>query len=100
MEHVLVAPHECAGGIVDSVLEKNGLSHRVGVQAPTFLLVPYLLIGTTRIATVPERMAGELVRIYPLKTIKRPVEIPNFTWTKADTRSIETTRAIAGCAMS
>lgn len=79
MEHVLVAPRERAGGIVDSVLEKNGLSRRVAVQAPTFLIVPYLLIGTTRIATVPERMAGELVRMHPLKILKPPVEIPGFT---------------------
>jgi DNA-binding transcriptional LysR family regulator len=79
MEHVLVAPRERAGGIVDSVLEKNGLSRRVAVQAPTFLIVPYLLIGTTRIATVPERMAGELVRMHPLKILKPPVEVPGFT---------------------
>jgi DNA-binding transcriptional LysR family regulator len=79
MEHVLVAPRERAGGIVDSVLEKNGLSRRVAVQAATFLIVPYLLIGTTRIATVPRRMAGELARMYPLKILKPPVEIPSFT---------------------
>jgi DNA-binding transcriptional LysR family regulator len=79
MEHVLVAPRERAGDIVDSVLEKNGLSRRVAVQAPTFLIVPYLLIGTTRIATVPRRMAGELARMHPLKILKPPVEIPGFT---------------------
>jgi DNA-binding transcriptional LysR family regulator len=79
MEHVLVAPRERAGGIVDSVLEKNGLSRRVAVQAPTFLILPYLLIGTTRIATVPQRMADELVRMHPLKILKPPVEIPGFT---------------------
>jgi DNA-binding transcriptional LysR family regulator len=83
MEHVLVAPRERAGGIVDSVLEKNGLSRRVAVQAPTFLIVPYLLIGTTRIATVPQRMAGELVRMHPLKTLTPPVKIPDFTMCQA-----------------
>lgn len=83
MEHVLVAPRERAGGIVDFVLEKNGLSRRVAVQAPTFLIVPYLLIGTTRIATVPERMAAELVRMHPLKILKPPVEIPGFTMCQA-----------------
>jgi LysR family transcriptional regulator, nod-box dependent transcriptional activator len=79
MEHVLVAPRERAGGIVDSVLEKNGLSRRIAVQASTFLLVPYLLTGTTRIATVPERMAAELVRVHPLKILKPPIDIPGFT---------------------
>jgi DNA-binding transcriptional LysR family regulator len=79
MEHVLVAPRERAGGIVDLVLEKNGLARRVAVQASTFLIVPYLLTGTTRIATVPERIAAELVRKHPLRILKPPVEIPGFT---------------------
>jgi len=79
MQHVLVAPRERAGGIVDSVLEKNGLSRRVAVQASTFLLVPYLLAGSTRIATIPERMAAELARKHPLKILKPPLDIPGFT---------------------
>jgi DNA-binding transcriptional LysR family regulator len=79
MEHVLVAPRERAGGIVDAVLEKNGLRRRVAVQVPTFLMVPYVLSGTTRVATVPERMAAELVRVYPLRSLGPPVEIPGFT---------------------
>lgn len=83
MEHVLVAPRERPGGIVDEVLEKNQLSRRVAVQASTFLLVPYLLVGTRRIATVPERMAKELVRVHPLKTLKPPVDIPGFAMCQA-----------------
>jgi LysR family transcriptional regulator, nod-box dependent transcriptional activator len=38
-----------------------------------------LLIGTTRIATVPQRMAAELVRMHPLKILNPPMEIPGFT---------------------
>jgi hypothetical protein len=35
MEHVLVAPRERAGGIVDAVLEKNGLPRRgAGADVP------------------------------------------------------------------
>jgi DNA-binding transcriptional LysR family regulator len=79
MEHVLVAPRERAGGIVDTVLENHGLSRRVAVQASTFLLVPYLLRETTRISTVPERMAAELVSTHPLKILKPPIDIPGFT---------------------
>jgi LysR family nod box-dependent transcriptional activator len=55
------------------------LARRVAVQASTFLIVPYLLTGTTRIATVPERIAAELVRKHPLRILKPPVEIPGFT---------------------
>jgi LysR family transcriptional regulator, nod-box dependent transcriptional activator len=59
------------------------LARRVAVQASTFLIVPYLLTGTTRIATVPKRMAAELARIRPLRVLKPSVEIPGFTMCQA-----------------
>lgn len=83
MEHVLVAPGERPGGIVDEVLAEDNLSRRVAVQASTFLLIPYLLAETQRIATVPERMATELTRLHPLKTLEPPVEVPGFTMSQA-----------------
>lgn len=79
MEHVLVAPRERAGGIVDVVLEENGLTRRVAVQVPTFLLLPHILIGTQRIATIPIGMAAELARMHPLRIVKPPLQIPGFT---------------------
>jgi DNA-binding transcriptional LysR family regulator len=79
MEHVLVAPRETDGGIVDSVLEKEGLRRRVAVQASTFLLLPWLLEGTTRVATIPASMAEELVRVYPLRKLAPPLPVPGFT---------------------
>jgi len=79
MEHVLVAPRERAGGIVDVVLEEKGLTRRVAVQVPTFLLLPHMLIGTQRIATVPTGMATELARMHPMRIVKPPLEIPGFT---------------------
>ena len=79
MDHVLVAPRERAGGIVDVVLEENGLTRRVAVQVPTFLLLPHILIGTQRIATIPIGMAAELARMHPLRILKSPLQIPGFT---------------------
>jgi len=79
MEHILVAPRERPGGIVDEVLKKSGLARRVAVQIPTFLMLPYVLIGTQRIATVPTGMAAELVRMNALRIVKPPMQIPGFT---------------------
>ena len=79
LEHVLVAPRERAGGIVDEVLRAQGLTRRVAVQAPTFLLLPHLLVGTERIATVPIGMAKELAAMNPLRIVKPPLKIPRFT---------------------
>lgn len=79
MEHVLVAPRETDGGVVDSVLEKAGLRRRVAVQASTFLLLPWLLEGTTRIATIPASMAEDLSRVHPLRRLVPPLPVPGFT---------------------
>ncbi len=79
MAHVLVAPRERPGGIVDVVLAQHRLARRVAVQVPSFLAIPYVLVGTRRIATVPARMAAELVRRHPLRILTPPVDVPGFT---------------------
>lgn len=76
MDHVLVAPREREGGVVDEVLAQKGLSRRVAVQVATFLVAPYALLGTERIATVPSRMAEEFVRLHPLRILEPPLPIP------------------------
>jgi len=83
LSHVLVAPRERPGGVVDVVLAQHRLVRRIAVQVPSFLMVPSLLIGTQRIATVPARMAAELVRTHPLRTLAPPVEVPGFTMCQA-----------------
>ena len=61
------------------VLEENGLTRRVAVQVPTFLLLPHMLIGMQRIASLPIGMAAELARMHPLRIVKSPLQIPGFT---------------------
>ena len=79
LPHVLVAPRERPGGVVDVALAAHRRVRRVAIQVPSFLVVPYLLVGTDRIATVPVRMAAELVRRHPLRTMAPPIAVPGFT---------------------
>ena len=83
MAHVLVAPRERPGGVVDAALAEQGLQRRVVVRVSSFLVVPYALAGTQRIATVPARMAAELVRRHPLRTLRPPLPVPGFTMCQA-----------------
>jgi LysR family transcriptional regulator, nod-box dependent transcriptional activator len=78
-----LAPGERSGGVVDTILAERQLARRVAVQVPSFLIVPYLLIGTERIATVPMRMALALVRAHPLRILTPPADIPRFTMCQA-----------------
>lgn len=76
LEHVLVAPGERPGGVVDRMLADRGLSRRVSVQVPTFATVPYLLVGTQRVATLPSRIAARFAELHPLRTLEPPIELP------------------------
>lgn len=54
-------------------------SRRQDVIAPNFTLVPELLMGTDRIATLPTRLAQRLARYFPVSVLPCPIAIPAFT---------------------
>jgi DNA-binding transcriptional LysR family regulator len=59
-------------------LERLGNKRRIEVVAMTFALVPHLLIGSTRIATLPEFLARLFARYLPLRLVPPPVELPKL----------------------
>ncbi len=79
LQHVLVSPWGRAGGVVDEVLAALGQVRRVALQVPSFLLLPQVLLGTRRVAAVPERMAHALLERYPLRCLELPMPVPAFT---------------------
>ena len=56
-------------------MERFGYERRVEVVTTAFNLVPQLLVGTSRIATLHRRLAGFYQRYLPLKLLKPPFEI-------------------------
>lgn len=64
----------------DARMLSTGTKHRrQSVIAPSFSLVPELLVGTNMIATLPHRLAAKIVKQFPLKLIPCPVNIPSIT---------------------
>lgn len=57
-------------------LRNHSMPRRIEVTAPSFLSVPFLLVGTNRIATVHKRLARRLARQLPLKMLPTPFDIP------------------------
>lgn len=49
---------------------------RAEVVTPSFDVVPHLVVGTDRIATVTTRLATKYAKSFPLKLITSPIEIP------------------------
>jgi DNA-binding transcriptional LysR family regulator len=59
-------------------VERFGRERRIEVVTTAFNLVPQLLIGTSRIATLHRGLAMFYARYLPLKLVAPPVEIPRL----------------------
>ena len=59
-------------------LKSQGHVRRVEIVAPTFALVPQLVVGTGRVATIWTRLAQMATAHLPLKTLPLPIDIPAF----------------------
>ena len=57
---------------------RYGDVRRIEVQVPSFGLMPHLLVGTNRIATIQTRLAQRYLKTLPIKLVPAPLEIPNL----------------------
>jgi DNA-binding transcriptional LysR family regulator len=60
----------------EEFLTQIGADRRIEVVAMSFSMVPQLLIGTTRVATVHRRLAEIYARWLPIRLLPSPFEIP------------------------
>lgn len=74
--HILVSPRQEAGSLVTRALAAAGYARRVALEVPYFSLVPSLVVGSDRIATVPERMARAFAAQHPLQVLTPPLPLP------------------------
>ncbi len=74
--HVLVAPLGHDVGVVDTALDDVGLSRRVCASVSSFHVVDPELLGDTRIATLPSRVAARLTRGGACVTKPVPLALP------------------------
>jgi LysR family transcriptional regulator, nod-box dependent transcriptional activator len=60
-------------------LDQAGFSRNISVSVPAFALVPRLVVGTQRIATVHGRLAELYARSLPIRILAPPVAFPTLT---------------------
>lgn len=77
--HVLVSPKGQPGSHTDRQLAERGLSRRVAVVTPHFLVAPQAVAASDHISTVPQRIAKIFAAQLPLVLHKPPIEIPSFS---------------------
>lgn len=83
MQHVVVAPSGAPGSVVDSELERRGKARRVALRVPNFLVAPGVVAESDFISTLPERLARQIAKVYPVRLLAPPVPLPRFTMSLA-----------------
>jgi DNA-binding transcriptional LysR family regulator len=63
-------------GFEQYTLQRLGVQRRVELSTTTPALLGPLIVGTQRIATVPERLALKQKQFLPLKLFKPPLDLP------------------------
>jgi len=56
-----------------------GHTRRIEIITASFSTLPQFVVGTTRIATIHQRLADFYLRFLPLKRVAPPVEMPHLT---------------------
>jgi len=83
LRHVLVAPGGAPGSIVDTELERHGLSRRVALVVSSFLVAPLVVSETDFISTSPERLARRLTERLSLRLLPPPLRLPPVSFSLA-----------------
>jgi LysR family transcriptional regulator, nod-box dependent transcriptional activator len=80
MGHVAIHVGEGPGPNFDElILRRLKYKRRAEVVAHSFDVVPHLVVGTNRIATVATRLAKKYAKFLPLKLIPLPIDVPSMT---------------------
>lgn len=75
--HVLVSGQGATWGPLDEMLKGQGLSRRIGIVVPSFVMVPDLLAGSDLISLMPSRcLSMSMART--LYTVEPPIDVQGF----------------------
>lgn len=77
-QHALVTSAGDLTGYIDDTLSKLGRSRTIRLSLSSFTALPFALKGTDLMATIPDHLAQELVRVAGLHTSELPFETPRY----------------------
>jgi DNA-binding transcriptional LysR family regulator len=77
LDHLLVANPGYGPGVVDCALRARGLTRRVAMRVPHFLVGPAVIEKADLVLTLPGRVL-ELTKTSRLRIVRPPLTIPEF----------------------
>lgn len=77
-EHLMVVSAGTGHGKVDELLHRSGVRRNVLLTVPHYVSVGHILQSSDLIATVPERLADQLLEPFDLVKLRHPVKLPDI----------------------
>jgi DNA-binding transcriptional LysR family regulator len=77
--HALVAPGGTPRGVVDDLLAQRGLSRRIMLCLPHFLVAPHFVAESDLLLTLAERVARRYAPLLKLEVHPIPLPLPGFS---------------------
>jgi DNA-binding transcriptional LysR family regulator len=82
LDHALISPRGRRGGYVEGELQKLGVSRRVALTVPHFLVAPIVVARSDLVLTVAARIAKSFEAMLPLRIVEPPLAVPGFSVTQ------------------
>jgi DNA-binding transcriptional LysR family regulator len=82
LNHALISPRGRRGGLVEQELKKLGLSRRIALTVPHFLVAPLVVAHSDLVLTVAARIAKAFEGMLPLRVVETPLQVPGFSVTQ------------------
>lgn len=79
LSHILVAPGETEGSAMDAVLARAGLTRRVAISVPHFLVALFVVATTDHALTIPERLVEATSPALALRAVPLPFKTAKYT---------------------
>lgn len=79
LPHLLISPRGDDRGVVDLTLAEKGLSRRVALVVPHFMVAPYLVANSNLVLTSARRVLENFAELLPLRIFKTPLELERGT---------------------
>lgn len=78
LDHLLVAPRGVPRGVVDRLLEEQGLRRRVARTVSSFVVAPHVVAGSNLVLTVSELIARRFAAPLGLAVRPPPLPLPGY----------------------
>lgn len=78
MQHLLIAPRQTPGGVVDDALAALGHTRTVAMQVQGFQVAPAIVAASDLVCTLPRSVALRGAELYPIRLLPPPLVLPDI----------------------